>query len=93
MKRCHDINSQEIAVKNIIISTVHALDMKPLGQENTSKLVVAIGYPMGGVPPKTARIKDVGSGQDQPSSRIKKFIYSLQELKPFFQFQVLDYLK
>jgi hypothetical protein len=71
MERGHDIKSEEIAVKSITIGSIHRPDLKTLSKEEATQFIITIGHFMCGVPPKTAGIENIGSGQDQPPTSME----------------------
>ncbi len=72
MERGHHIESEEITVKSIVVSSIHRLDLKTLGEKKAAEFIITIGHFVRGIPPKAAGIKNIGSGQDQSSSFIEE---------------------
>jgi hypothetical protein len=93
MKRGHDINPEEIAVERIAVSPIHCLDLKTMGEEKTTQLIITIGHLMRRIPPKPAGIEHIGSGQDQPPSLVQEIINVRDKSDPFFKPQMFDNLK
>jgi hypothetical protein len=93
MERSHHIDPEEVAVKGIVVSPVHLLDVEPLSHQKARELIIAIGHFMGYIPPKAVRIEDIGSGQDQASSFVQELIDFLQELNPLFEGEMLNDFK
>jgi hypothetical protein len=93
MERGHDIDPEEIAVECIIIGSIHRLDLKTIGKEKTTYLIVTIGHLMRSIPPKPTGIEHIGSGQDQSSSLVEEIMNLCNKLNPFFKIQMFDDLK
>jgi hypothetical protein len=93
MQRGHHIDPEEIAVQSIVVGPIHRLDLKTMGEEKTSQLIVAIGHLMRRIPPKPAGIEHIGGGQDQSSSVVEEIVNLLDEPDSFLQAQMLDHLK
>jgi hypothetical protein len=93
MERRHPIDPKEIPEKGVIVGPVHGPDLKMMGDQEASQLIVTIGDPMRGIPPVPAGIEDVGSSQDQSAPGIEEVINPFDKLDPLFEIEMLDDFK